>query len=111
MAQKPPERDHVAILTLLNEIEAEMRRINYWDDNPPPAGVIEDGTELPFALLLQTHFLPRAREAARTRVYPEGESMAGLATAQQYASQGHAPEAHRLIDLLRDFDRLVNLGR
>lgn len=111
MAQEPPERDHVAILTRLNEIEAEMRRIGYWDENPPPTGVIEDGTDLPFALLLQTHFLPRAREAARTHVYPEGESKVGLASSQQYDSNERTPEAHRLIELLRDFDRLVNLGR
>jgi uncharacterized protein YqcC (DUF446 family) len=107
--RKPPERDHAAILAKLDEVEAEMKRIGYWVDEPPPTGPVKSFLDIPFELWLQTVFLPHAREAVRTRKYPERKSMVGLAALRQYDYHGTVTEALPLMDLLYEFDKLVNV--
>ena len=114
MARKrkpPPERDHAAIAAQFDAIEAEMKRIGYWSDNPPPVGQVSSYLDLPYELWLQTVFLPHAREAVRTRTYPDGKSNVGLAALRQWDYHSSVPEAHPLMRLLFAFDDLVNAGR
>lgn len=102
-----------AVLEQLDEIEREMRRIGYWDENPPDlqakveAGEIRSFLDAPsFELWLQCLFLPNARAAARKGALPE-RSDVGTMALRQYDYHSHVPEAQMLRRLLSDFDRIV----
>ena len=91
----------------LDLIEAEMRRIGYWSDNPPDVPASTSFLEAPsFELWLQCVFLPNARERIKTGNLPE-RSQVGLMAMRQYDYHSSVPEAQTLVQLLHDFDRLV----
>ena len=101
------------ILAKLSDIEGEMRRIGYWSENPPDLraaaerGEIRTYLDAPtFELWLQALFLPNAREAVAADELPD-ESEVGMMAQRQYDYQSSVPEAQTLIQLLREFDRLV----
>ena len=99
------------ILTTLDEIEAEMRRLGYWSDAPELrpgacAGRIKSCLDAPtFGVWLQTLFLPNARAAAREGKLP-ARSQAGEIVRRQYASDAAVPEARRLVAVLGEFEAL-----
>lgn len=102
-----------AILAKLSDIEGEMRRIGYWSENPPDLkaaverGEIRTYLDAPtFELWLQALFVPNAREAVAADELPD-ESEVGMMAQRQYDYQSSVPEAQILIQLLREFDRLV----
>jgi uncharacterized protein YqcC (DUF446 family) len=108
--------DATSILSKLNEVEEEMKAIGYWSKNPSDlqpkiaSGEIKNYTEAPsFELWLQTVFLPNAREACRTNVLPK-QSQVGVMALRQYDYHSSVPEAHRLMKLLFEFDKLVILN-
>ena len=97
----------------LDEIEAEMRRIAYWSDAPDLQAAIRAGKFRNFLdaptlrLWLQGLFLPNARAAVREGSLPV-RSQAGEIVRRQYAREAGAPEARRLVDLIREFDELCS---
>ena len=97
----------------VDEIEAEMKRIGFWTENPPPLLEMADRGELRsyldapcFEQWLQCVFLPRARAAIEHDDFPGSSSVAEMAR-RQYDYHSYVPEAERLLELLREFDALV----
>lgn len=97
----------------LDEIEAEMRKIGFWQQNPPDLraafarGEMSSYLDAPsFELWLQCVFLPNARESVATNSLPE-DSQVGVMAMRQYDYHSDVPEARRLVDLLHGFDKLV----
>ena len=102
------------LLAKLDQIEAEMKRIGYWQATVPPewqakvdAGQVRSYLEAPtFELWLQTVFLPRAREGSRTNQLPSDSSV-GVMAMRQYDYHSSIPEAHGLMHLLSEFDEMI----
>ncbi|HYH41374.1 MAG TPA: YqcC family protein [Burkholderiales bacterium] len=97
----------------VDEIEAEMKRIGFWTENPPPLLEMADRGELRsyldapcFEQWLQCVFLPRARAAIEHDDFPRSSSVAEMAR-RQYDYHSYFPEAETLLELLRTFDALV----
>jgi uncharacterized protein YqcC (DUF446 family) len=103
-----------ALAEKLDQIEAQMRRIGYWADTPPNLlADYDNGTrrtylDAPsFELWLQCVFLARAREALRTGALPP-QSTVGSMAMRQYDYHSVVPEAQTLLQLLNEFDQLIN---
>ena len=99
----------------LDEIETEMKRIGYWETNPPAEAVARLADPASRSLLfygvsfeqyLQLVFLPDARQRVKERNLPS-ESNLGLMGMRQYDYHSHVPEAQPLLGLLYAFDELV----
>ena len=86
------------VLEKLDKIEAEMKRIAFWEDAPVKPVTFEHW--------LQFTFLPNARAAAAKGKYPE-KSQVGLMAMRQYDYHSHVPEAQELLNLLSEFDALI----
>ena len=102
------------ILEKLDQIEAEMKRIGYWDDNPPDLisqienGEIQSYLDAPsFELWLQVVFLNNARKAAELNNLPK-KSQVGVMAMRQYDYHSVIEDAHGLMKLLNEFDELIN---
>ena len=94
------------VLSKLDEIEAEMNRINLWSDTPPSFAV-NNYLEAPsFELWLQCIFIPHAREAADRGKYPE-RSQVGLMAMRQYDYHSFVEKAQPLLRLLKQFDKII----
>ena len=98
---------------LIDSIEAEMKRIGYW--NPrlsnllglANSGALDNYLEAPtFELWLQYILVPRARKAVSDRTLP-AESNVGVMAVRQYDYHSHIPEAQQLLDLLCRFDAAI----
>ena len=102
------------LLEKLDQVEAEMKRIGYWQPVVPAewqakvdAGQVRSYLEAPtFELWLQTVFLPHAREASRTGNLPSDSSV-GVMAMRQYDYHSSVPEAHGLMHLLSEFDEMI----
>ena len=97
----------------LDQVEAEMKRIGYWQANPPDlqakiaSGELRSYLDAPsFELWLQSIFLPNARRAVQTDTLPS-DSQVGLMAMRQYDYHSSVPEAHGLMRLLYEFDDLI----
>ncbi len=102
-----------ALCQKLDQVEAEMRRIGYWQENPPDLeadsarGELRSYLDAPsFELWLQTIFLPSARRRAQAGTLP-ANSQVGLIAMRQYDHHSSVPEAHGLMRLLYELDDLV----
>jgi uncharacterized protein YqcC (DUF446 family) len=100
-----------SILSKLDAIEAEMRRIGYWSANPPDllaeykSGQRRTYLDAPtFELWLQCVFIPNAREMARTA--DSSVRNVGVVAMRQYDYHSHLPEAQRLLKLLSEYDAI-----
>ena len=97
------------VVKILDEIEAEMRRIGYWSDAlDVQTGACEvrfkSYLDAPsFRTWVQALFLPNARAAALEGKLP-ARSQAGEIVRRQYAREADIPEARKLLALIRDFD-------
>ena len=98
----------------LERIEAEMKRIGFWSENPPPLleranrGELRTYLDAPcFEQWLQCVFLARAQAAVTNDSLPSSSSVAEMAR-RQYDYHSHRPEAQPLLKLLRAFDVLVD---
>ncbi len=102
------------LLGKLDEIEAELKTIGYWDDGLDSEGLREkfdkreigSWLDIRFSLYLQAIFLPQAREAVRDADLPR-ESFVSVRAAREYEFWSEIPEAQRLTELLSQFDDLV----
>jgi uncharacterized protein YqcC (DUF446 family) len=99
---------------LLDEVEAELRRLGWWADPPPPlreryaSGELRSFLDAPsFELWLQCIFLPNAREAVANDALP-GSSSVGVMAMRQYDYHSEVPEAFPLMRLLQRFDHAAN---
>ena len=97
----------------LDAIEAELRKLGWWEEAPPDLIAAADRDEIrnfldvpSFELWLQALFLPRAREAVAANDLP-AESQVGQMALRQYDYHSVVPEAAHLLALLHDFDALV----
>ena len=97
----------------LDEIEAEMKRIGYWKEDPPDlhaeveAGRLRSYLDAPtFEIWLQALFLDNARAAVAEQNL-SGGSQVGLMAMRQYDYHSYVPEAQTLLRLLHEFDALV----
>jgi uncharacterized protein YqcC (DUF446 family) len=102
-----------ALAQKLNEIEIEMKRIGYWQANPPDLqaqaarGEFRSYLDAPsFEMWLQALFLPNARHSLETGTLPP-DSEVGVIAMRQYDYHSIIPEAHGLVKLLHEFDDLV----
>lgn len=96
---------HDEIAAKLDAIEAEMKAIGFWADDPPQSTGPLDGAG--FEVWLQTVFLPNARDAVRTGSFPE-KSQVGVLALRQYDYHSQVPKAFGLLRLLNEFDDLIN---
>lgn len=103
--RKPSEKDK-KVLSALDEIEAEMKKIGFWKDNPPKIKVGNYLEAPSFELWLQCVFLRNARKAAKTGEYPTN-SQVGLMAMREYDYHSCVEEALNLVSLLHDFDKLA----
>jgi uncharacterized protein YqcC (DUF446 family) len=102
------------IVRKLDEIEAEMKRIGYWQAEPPAEllakvaageiGYLDPGFS--FEQYLQLVFLLAARQRLKDKDLPR-ESNVGAMAMRQYHYHSHVPEAEGLLTLLSEFDELV----
>ena len=105
MVMKKSEKG-ITVMAALDEIEAEIKNIGYWEENPPNFEC-ESFLDAPtFELWLQCIFLPNAREAVKTGNYPSN-SQVGLMALRQYDYHSYVEEAQHLVSLLHNFDKLV----
>lgn len=102
---KKSEKDE-QVLSRLDEIEAEMKRIGFWCENPPFFEVTSYIEAPSFELWLQCVFIPNAREAAGKGEYPE-KSQVGLMAMRQYNYHTFLDKAQKLLCLLNQFDKII----
>src|SRR5688500_14344396 len=92
-------------LKKLDEIEAEMRRIDYWSDGPEfEVGACDrkfrSCLDAPtFRVWVQMLFLPNARAAAKEGKLP-ARSQASEIVRRQYARDAAVREARKLVGLI-----------
>jgi len=90
-------------------IEAEMRRIGYWQNQPlrPEQMQFKQAfamDTMAFTQWLQFIFLPRVREAAASNQFPSGSSV-GTQAVREFDGD---PNAGNLTTLLAEFDALFD---
>ena len=95
------------LLQKLDAVEAEMRRLGYWQENLPMLGSCSHLKAPSFEIWLQQVFLPEARRRVRDRDLPMA-SRVGVIAMRQYDYHSTIPEAQTLLRLLFDFDHLIN---
>ena len=91
----------------LDEIETEMKNINFWSNNPPkfePTNYLDAPS---FELWIQCIFLPNARKAVINKEYPK-KSQVGLMAMKQYNYHTYVEKAQTLLKLLYEFDEIIN---
>jgi len=103
--QKNGKKDE-QVLSKLDEIETEMKKIGFWSGNPPFFEVTSYMEAPSFELWLQCVFIPNAREAAGRGEYPE-KSQVGLMAMKQYNYHTFLEEAQKLLCLLNQFDKII----
>ena len=90
-----------ALLHKLDEVEAQMKAIGYWSATEPP-----EQARQTFEYWLQYSFLPVARRRIQQHDLPH-DSNVGVMALRQYDYHSHVPEAQPLLQLLTEFDVLV----
>lgn len=101
------------LLDQLDRVELEMKRIGYWSGESSNLlekyqdGTFRTYTDAPsFEAWLQHVFLVNAKAAVLENNIPL-HSQVGLAAMRQYDYHSLIPEAHPLMNLLREFDDLI----
>lgn len=87
------------MLAKLDEVENEMKKVKFWCQS-------EDEKRDTFEHWLQFTFLPNARKAIETNNLPK-KSQVGIMALRQYDYHSVIAEAHPLMQLLFEFDKLV----
>ncbi|MCB9224360.1 MAG: YqcC family protein [Crocinitomicaceae bacterium] len=99
------EKDQ-SVLTHLDAIEAEMKRIGFWNPEVTELNVNHYLEAPTFELWLQCTLIPNARKAAQTGEYPANSEVGQMAF-RQYDYMSPIPEAAQLLQMLYEFDKLV----
>jgi len=90
-------------------IEAEMRSIGYWQNQPLRPEQLQFNQAfamdtMAFTQWLQFIFLPRVREAAASNQFPSSSSV-GVQAVREFDGD---PNAGNLVSLLAEFDELFD---
>ena len=100
--------DYTTVENKLNEIEAELKRIGYWRDEPLPPEMYEFTQAfamdtMPFAYWLEFIFIPRVRSIIEEQgQFPAG-SMVGTQAIREFDGDH---DAAGLVTMLCEFDDL-----
>lgn len=102
------------MMATLDAVEAELRRIGYWQIDAPDlmarfaSGELKSYLDAPsFELWLQTVFLPNARKMINADQLPPSSSV-GVMAMRQYDYHSFVEEAQALLRLLIQFDAQAN---
>jgi len=96
-----------AVLSKLEQIEAEMRRVNLWQEDPLQPEQYDfkaafGGDTMSFPQWLQFIFIPNVKRAAASGNFPSKSQVSVKATREFDGMD----EASALIELLSEFDAL-----
>jgi len=100
------------IVDVLLELEAEMRALDRWEEERPPARALASQQpfcvdQLAFEQWLQWIFLPRMKDIIETgRPLP---AQSGIFVYAEECLRHHGSESAHLLKLLKRFDELVTL--
>lgn len=102
---------HQLILAKTNEIEAELKRLNRWDEKPLPQEKFENmgafGSEtMSFEQWIQFMLIDRIKEIVKEEDAFPSESNVGVYAIRVFDTD---PEAGMLIQLLSELDELINI--
>jgi len=92
----------------IDQIEAELKRLGRWWDQPPPPEAFEDmgafgSKTMAFEQWLEFVLIPRVREIIAARgAFPSSSQVSVYATREWDGD----PDVDRLLTLLREFDAL-----
>lgn len=98
---------------IADEIESEMKRLRWWQDDPPSEDEVLAGgafglETVAFTQWLQVVFVPRLRQAASGEFpVPSSSSVSTMAVRE---FDGYPEDTERLMDLLHEVDRVVKSG-
>ena len=100
------------IADVLFELETEMRALDWWEDNKPPARALASQQpfcvdQLTFEQWLQWIFLPRMEEIIEAGQPLPGQS--GIFVYAEECLRHHGSRSAHLLALLKRFDELVTL--
>lgn len=100
--------DYQTVENKLNEIEAEIKRIGYWRDEPLPPEAYEFTQAfamdtMPYAHWLEFIFIPRVREIIAEKGSFPSRSMVGAQAIREFDGDY---DAAQLVTLLNEFDDL-----
>ena len=100
--------DYTAVESKLNEIEAELKRVGFWREEPLPGEAYNFSLAfamdtMPFAWWLEFVFIPRVREIIAEKGQFPSRSMVGAQAIREYDTDQDAGE---LVRLLNEFDDL-----
>lgn len=103
----PPSPKAEKVLEKLGEIEAEMRQIGWWQNEPLKPEQYQFHTAfamdtMSFSQWLQFVFIPKVKEAAKANQFP-AKSQVGAQAVREFDT---IPDASRLVTLLIEFDAL-----
>lgn len=111
---RPPSKKQVdkrrRLGELADDVEAEMRRLGWWQDDPPSEETVLVGgafgqQTVGFTQWLQVVFVKRLRQAASGEIpIPSSSSVSTMAVRE---FDGYPEDLDRLMDLLHEVDRLV----
>ena len=101
---------HEEVGAAANAIEAEMRRIGMWSEQPPAPEAFEFTQAfamdtMPYSQWLQWVFLPRVRSIIAERGEFPSRSMVGTQAVREFDGTW---EANELVSLLSNFDGLFS---
>jgi len=101
--------DPALVKQRIDEIEAEMKRIGYWSDEPLPPEAYNFHRAfamdtMAFSQWLQFVFVPRVQELVESGGPFPGRSQVGAQAVREFDG---ADEANPLIGLLGEFDRYI----
>jgi uncharacterized protein YqcC (DUF446 family) len=96
-----------------DQIEQELRKMNVWQSEPPPASAFEStrpfyGDTMSFYQWLQFVLLPRIRTVVAEQGSFPGRSQVGVYAVRELDGQDEAAD---LISLLSRFDRFIETAR
>lgn len=110
MSLESTPKHREAVNKKIAEIEAEMKRINMWDNTPLPLEKFNftqafGMDTMAFSQWIQFILIPRVRQILETKgEFPNG-SMVAVQAMREFDGYD---EAGKLLSLLREFDELFN---
>jgi len=109
--EKPMQPSFETVEASVARIEAEMRRIGMWQDQPLSAEQLDfkqafGGDKLSFEQWLQFVFIPRVRQIISTRGQFPSQSQVADQAFREWKMWGNRDDVDGLVTLLREFDAL-----
>jgi uncharacterized protein YqcC (DUF446 family) len=104
--------DRETVKARIDELEAEMKKIGWWREGPPPPEAFDFHKAfamdtMAFSQWLQFIFVPRVNQIIESGEQFPTHSSVGAQAVREFDGE---PDADRLCTLLSQFDRLIELG-